>query len=197
MLTILIFAAVTFFLAVRLNEILGINVGFKISKERFKEAEKADIREVPELERKLRDVSRGYKKFNTEDFLNKSQKVFEMVFKAYAEEDKGSLKELLAPRTFSAFSMAIDDRRRRRETLEGNLVGFGKVEIIDAEVTKEDIFVTVKFVTEQSNVLKSFDGTILEGSLDFVETRTDVWVFSRKIDSSDPKWFLYEIKSED
>ena len=197
MLTILIFAAVTFFLAVRLNEILGIDVGFKISKERFKEAEKTDIREVPEPERKLREVARSYKKFNTEDFLNKSQKVFEMVFKAYAEEDKGSLKELLAPRTFSAFSMAIDDRRRRRETLEGNLVGFGKVEIIDAEVTKEDIFVTVKFVTEQSNVLKSFDGTILEGSLDFVETRTDVWVFSRKIDSSDPKWFLYEIKSED
>lgn len=197
MLTILIFAAVTCFLLIKLNEIIGIDVGFRISKERFKDVQKADIKEIPELEKKLRNISDHYKKFNPEDFLNKSQKVFEIVFKAYAGEDKKSLKELLTPRTYGAFSMAIDDRKKRGEILEGDLVGFSKVEIIDAEVTKENIFITVKFITEQSNVLRSSDGTILEGNPDFVENRTDVWVFSRKNSSSDPKWFLHEIKSED
>ena len=120
-----------------------------------------------------------------------------MIFKAYSEGDKSTLKELLVPRTYQAFSMAIDDRNSRGEILEGNLVSFSKVELIDAKVENENIFVTVKFVTEQSNVLKTLDGKILEGSSDFVENRTDIWVFSRKIKSTDSKWFLYEIKSEE
>lgn len=197
MLTILIFAAITLFLITKLNEIIGMDIGFKISRDRFKDVSRSDIEELSELDKKLQAVSRSYRKFDKDDFLSKAQKVFGLVFSAYSKEDKRTLKELLTPRTYEAFSMAIDDRRKRGETLEGDLVCISKTEIVDAEVTKESIFVTVKFVTEQSNVLRSSDNVILEGTPDFVENRTDVWVFSRKLGSSDPKWFLHEIKSED
>ncbi|MDR0968447.1 MAG: TIM44-like domain-containing protein, partial [Holosporaceae bacterium] len=82
-----------------------------------------------------------------------------------------------------------------KETLEGILVRFVNSEVVDAETTDDDIFVTVKFETEQSNVLKSEDGTILEGDADFVENRVEVWAFSRKKSSTDSRWYLCEIKS--
>lgn len=195
----LVFAILTFALLVKLNEILGVNVGFKIKKESLRDPtmKDAEVEEVSGQDETLSTISRSCPKFDKEDFLKKAEKVFELVFKAYAEGDKSTLKELLSPRTFKAFSMAIDDRKKREETLEGSILQFAETELVDANVSGDNIFVTVRFITDQTTALRSADGTILEGSPDYVDSRTDVWVFSKKVNSSDPRWFLHEIKSED
>jgi predicted lipid-binding transport protein (Tim44 family) len=151
---------------------------------------------ISEIDRKIARIREVFPRFNAEDFLSKSQKAFEIIFSAYSEGDIKSLKELLSPRIFQAFSMAVEDRKKRRETLKGVLVRFIKVEIVEANLTEDDIFVAVKFETEQSNVLQSEDGSILEGNADFVEIRTDIWLFSRKKSAADSRWYLCEIKSE-
>jgi predicted lipid-binding transport protein (Tim44 family) len=158
----------------------------------------SDIEEttVSEIDQKISKVKKFYPRFDDKDFLSKAQKVFEMIFYAYSKGDKATLKDLMSPRIFYAFSMAIDDRKKRKEILEGMLVRFIKNEIVDIESSGNEIFVTVKFETEQSNVLKSEDGTILEGNSDFVENRTEIWLFSRKKIATDSRWYLYEIKSE-
>lgn len=195
---IIFFAIVCAFLLFTLNKILGVEIGFKVEKENLRDfTEEAVEPKISDLEQKLKIISDCYKKFEAEDFLRKAEKVFSIVFSAYAQGDKSTLKDLLAPRTYNAFSMAIDDRKSRGEVLEGNLVRFVSMEILDAEKTDEDLLVTVKFVTEQSNVLKSSSGEVIEGDLDFVENRTDVWVFSRKIAATDSRWLLQEIKSEE
>jgi len=195
----LLFAILTFALLIKLNGILGVNVGFKIKKENLNDptVKSAEIQEVSEQERIWKTISRSYPKFDEKDFLQKAEKVFELVFKAYADGDKSTLKELLSPRTFKAFSMAIDDRKDRGETLEGSILQFVETELTDVNVDNGSIYITVKFITDQTTALRSTDGTILEGSPDYVESRTDVWVFSRKEGSADPRWFLHEIKSED
>ena len=195
----LLFAILTFALLIKLNEILGVNVGFKIKKEDLNDltADSAEIRELSEQERIWKTISRSCPKFDEKDFLRKSEKVFALVFKAYADGDKSTLKDLLSPRTFKAFSLAIDDRKERGETLEGNILQFVETELMDVNVSGNNIYITVKFVTDQTTSLRSMDGTILEGSPDYVESRTDTWVFSKKASSSDPRWFLHEIKSED
>jgi predicted lipid-binding transport protein (Tim44 family) len=91
--------------------------------------------------------------------------------------------------------MAIEDRKKRGEILEGALVRFVHSEITDVSNVDDDLFVTVKFETEQSNVLKLKDGTILEGNADFIENRTETWSFSKKKTSADARWYLHEIKS--
>lgn len=194
----LLFAILTLVLLIKLNEILGVSIGFKISRENFENptAEKSEIKEFSEQEKILKTMSKNGLKFDEEDFLKKAKKVFELVFNAYSSGDKSTLKDLLSPRTFKAFSMAIDDRKKREETLEGSILQFVKTELIESNVDNEAMYITVQFVTDQITVLKSEDGTILEGSPDYVESRTDLWVFSRKINSSDPRWFLHEIKSE-
>jgi predicted lipid-binding transport protein (Tim44 family) len=182
-----------------LNDILGTRTGFHIDKENLRDfSKKSTIEEVtPTVPNgKFAEVKKFYPAFTAEDFLSKAQKAFQIIFEAYSKGDTKTLKGLLAPRIFHAFSMAIEDRKKRHETLEGIFVRFINSEITDVSSEGDTAYITVKFETEQSNVLKSEDGTVLEGNADFVETRTEIWVFGRKKSSGDTKWYLYEIKSD-
>ncbi|GHT98426.1 hypothetical protein FACS1894126_3890 [Alphaproteobacteria bacterium] len=198
---LIFFVCLTVFLISRLNEILGVHMGFKAEIKRGPFEEENEIEEVDssanDLQKKIDLISKNYSKFDVNDFIEKAKKVFEIVFSAYAGDDKKTLHGLLGKRMYDAFSMAIDDRKSRHEKLEGILVRFISADIVDAKIEGDDIFVDVKFATEQSNVLKNIDGKILEGNSDYVEVRTDVWTFSRKKSSSDPRWLLYEIKNQE
>lgn len=196
MLMILVFAIITAVLLVKLNEILGQKIGHNIPKENLRDFTKPKIEKVPVAEENESLVRKYFRNFEQRDFLEKAKKAFEIIFKAYAEEDKATLHDLLMPQIYTAFSKAIDDRNQRGEILEGTIVGFDFAAITDVSVDNRTVFITVKFITSQSNVLKSADGSVLEGSTDFVESRTDIWVFSRKVNAADSKWYLYEIKSE-
>jgi predicted lipid-binding transport protein (Tim44 family) len=182
----------------KLNELFGIRVGFQINKENLQNFATTDQEEnsISEVNQKISKVVAIYPKFNPIDFLTKAQKAFEIIFQAYANEDLHTLKDFLSPKIFHAFSMAIEDRKVRKEVLEGILIRIISSEIIDSDSVNDDVFVTVKFATEQSNVLKSKNGEVIEGNSDFIETRTDTWSFVRKKSSTSSKWYLYEIKSE-
>jgi predicted lipid-binding transport protein (Tim44 family) len=196
---LLLFVLLTFFLLTKLNEILGTKIGFQINKENLMDFTRADIqeKEISETNQKISDIKAVYDEFDSSDFLSKSQKAFEIIFSAYAEGDLKTLKGLLRPRLFQAFSMAIEDRKSRGETLDGILMRIVDAEIVDSSICNNDIFVMVKFITEQSNVLKSKEGKIIEGNADFIETHQDIWVFSHQKSSRDPRWYLQEIKSGD
>jgi predicted lipid-binding transport protein (Tim44 family) len=196
---IIFFIALTFYLLVKLNEILGTRAGFFVEKERFRDfSKKSNVQDavVSEKNDKVSEMKKIYPSFNSEDFLDKAQKAFQIIFEAYSSGNTRALKELLAPRIFHAFSMAIEDRKKRKEILEGIFVRFISSEITETSFEEDTVLITVRFETEQSNVLKSEDGTILEGNADFVEKRTEVWVFGRKKKSNDSRWYLYEIKSD-
>lgn len=183
---------------IKLNEILGIDVGHKVDKENLRNFETADAKEitVSDIERKIDEIKRDYRDFDANDFLRKAQKAFQIIFSAYAVGDKKSLKNLLTTRTYQAFSMAIDDRMKRGETLEGVIIRFISMEIIDAYTSDTTLFIIVKFITEQSNTLKSANGEILEGGSDFAEEHTDIWCFSHSKGADNPNWYLYEIKAD-
>lgn len=199
MLGLLIFVIITVFLIIRLNDILGMNIGFKMDvKKHFNED--SSIEEINQENNNDNNVNikstfAKYANFIPPNFLETSKKAFEIIFTAYAIGDKQTLKDLLAPKLFHAFSMAIDDRNSRGETLEGILVRFISADITDISVNDNDIFITVNFVTEQSNVLKDSNGSVIEGNSDFVENRADKWIFFRRKDASSAAWFLYEIIS--
>ena len=194
---LIFFIVLTIFLMLRLNNILGIHVGYTIEKEKLPDFEKADIKEVSvsELDKKLLQIKKMDKRFDVDDFKRKAQSAFEIIFDAYAKENKEVLKALLHPRIFRAFALAIDDRKQRGEKLEGTIVRFVCVEIIDANIDGSVCSISIKFITEQSDILRNSSGEIIEGNPNFVENRTDVWAFSRDVTSSDPSWYLNEIKT--
>jgi predicted lipid-binding transport protein (Tim44 family) len=195
---VLFFIFLTLFLLAKLNDVLGLRMGFHIKKDDFRDFSSKNVPQetaVSEIDKRFLQFKKLYSSFDATDFLQKAQKAFEIIFNAYSKGDIKTLKSLLSPRIFYAFSMAIEDRKKRGEILEGVLIRFIHSEITDISNVDDDLFVIVKFETEQSNVLKLKDGTILEGNADFIENRTEIWSFSRKKASTDARWYLHEIKS--
>lgn len=201
MLGLLFFILLTIFLLTRLNAILGIHIGYTMDRDNlpdFEEEDATDIQDVTlsKKDKNLLVLQKIDPSFTEEIFINKAKKAFEMIFSAYASEDTETLKALMAPRIFRAFHMAIQDRQGRGEKLEGSVLRFIRTEIEDVDLDDGKCFVKVKFVTEQCEVLKNADGDIIEGDLNFAETHTDIWTFSKDVSDRSPAWYLTEIGSE-
>ena len=56
--------------------------------------------------------------------------------------------------------------------------------------------VTVRFVSEQINVVRSAEGQIAEGNPNEVQKVVDLWAFRRDTKSGDPNWQLVKTESE-
>ena len=56
--------------------------------------------------------------------------------------------------------------------------------------------VTVRFVSEQINVVRNAEGQIVDGNPNEVQKVVDLWTFRRDTKSSDPNWQLIKTESE-
>ena len=64
------------------------------------------------------------------------------------------------------------------------------------EEIKNQLFATVKIVSEIISVKKNSSGNVIEGNPDRIKLVTDNWKFSKKSISNNPNWFLSEIISK-
>ena len=64
------------------------------------------------------------------------------------------------------------------------------------EKSQNNIFATVKFMSDIISVKKDKDDKIIEGNPDRIKTVTDQWKFTKKISSNSPNWYLAEILSQ-
>jgi predicted lipid-binding transport protein (Tim44 family) len=95
------------------------------------------------------------------------------------------------------FLRAIDEREKAGHVLEDTLVGIEKSEIVEAYIEDERAQVTVKFVSEQINVVRDSEGQIASGNPNEVINVVDLWTFARDIRSTDPNWALVATHSLD
>jgi len=135
--------------------------------------------------------------FNTEDFLVGARVAFEMVLGAYATGDRRTLENLLSPEVLSNFIRAIDDREAAGQTMEDTLVGIRRADIVEAYMENDAAMVTVKFISEQVNVIRDAEGQIASGNPNEVADVIDFWTFSRDTRTSDPNWVLVATRSLD
>ena len=71
--------------------------------------------------------------------------------------------------------------------------------IRDADVTEARMdgrtaFVTVTFISEQINVTRDKDGTVIEGDPEQPLEVVDIWTFARNTRSRNPNWTLIETR---
>jgi predicted lipid-binding transport protein (Tim44 family) len=118
-----------------------------------------------------------------------------MVVNAYAQGDRKTLRQLLANDVYGDFEQALDEREQAGQSLETTLVNIRESEIIEAELQNRTAFVTIKFVSEQINVLRDQDGNVVEGDPEQVLDVTDIWTFARNTRSRDPNWTLVATRS--
>jgi len=129
-------------------------------------------------------------RFDETAFLAGARGAFEIIVNAFAKGDTAALQPLLSKPVYASFTEAIRARLAQHETLETNLLAIKTMELAEGEIEGDAALVTVKFVSDQTNVTRAADGSVVDGNADRVVTKTDLWTFSRALRSRDPNWTL-------
>ncbi|MSP88562.1 MAG: Tim44 domain-containing protein [Alphaproteobacteria bacterium] len=128
--------------------------------------------------------------FSADGFLTGARAAFEMILEAFARGDAKALRPFLADDVFAKFAAAMEAREHAGEVLESTLVDIRSAELVEAQLQDRDAVITVKIVSEQVNVTKRRDGTVIDGDPNEVVLLTDVWTFRRNTRARDPNWAL-------
>ena len=172
-----------------------------LMKETMKQSDKEEVLDGGELNSKPKEMSKIEKilaqipNFDADKFLSGAQRAFEMIVVSFAKGEIEVLKPLLNSKMFKNFEKIIKQRKDENIVAETDFVGFSSVEIINADIDeKKNAKISVRFVSEQANVLRAGDGEIIEGDENFIQSVTDVWTFERNIESKSPNWLLVSTK---
>lgn len=138
----------------------------------------------------LARIKRTDPTFDTEDFLVGCRTAFEMIVGAFAAGDTDTLKSLLSREVFSHFAEAIDKREGEGKRLETIVTAIRASDIVEASSDGRTAQITVKFVSDQTNIIRDSEGRIVEGDPEETTEVTDFWTFARSTRARDPNWTL-------
>jgi len=133
--------------------------------------------------------------FDERVFLQGARGAFEIIVNAFAAGDTAALKPLLSEDVYRSFADAIAQRQAAKETHETTLMTIKSVDLVEAGVAGTITSATVKFISDQVNVTRAADGTVVDGNPDQVVEKTDFWTFARDTRSRDPNWQLVATRS--
>jgi predicted lipid-binding transport protein (Tim44 family) len=128
--------------------------------------------------------------FDLEHFLSGARAAYEMVVTSFAEGDRATLKNLLAPDVYDGFVAAIAEREGRGHKAELTFVGIEEAKLNSAEFDGRTARLGVRFVSDLISATRDKDGQVVEGEATEVQTIRDVWTFARDVTSRDPNWKL-------
>jgi predicted lipid-binding transport protein (Tim44 family) len=138
----------------------------------------------------LAEIKLADPNFHEDTFLAGARVAFEMIVEAYARGDLATLRPLLADDVYEKFAGAIKQREAAGETLESTLGGIRILDIVEARMDGRVAIVTVKMVSDQTNILRDRAGTVLDGDPAKSVEVVDLWTFSRHTRAKDPNWTL-------
>lgn len=135
--------------------------------------------------------------FSKERFLTGAKRAFEIIICAFSQGDTETLENLVSPQLIKKFQEIIEDRRAQGITAETDLIGFEQAEIVNADIDEENnAKITVKFISEQVNLLRNKDNEVIQGDENFIQNITDIWTFERCLTSVNPNWLLVSTKKQ-
>ena len=96
----------------------------------------------------------------------------------------------------SNFEDAIVARNKNNIKSEFTFIGMKESSLEKYEKIKNDVFASVRFVSEVISIKKDKDNKIIEGNPDKIKQVIDHWKFTRNILNKNPNWYLSEIISK-
>ena len=94
------------------------------------------------------------------------------------------------------FEQAIQARNKENIKSEFTFIGVKESSVEKYERIKNELFASVKFVSEVISVKKDKDDKIIEGNPDKIKQVIDYWKFTKNILKKSPDWYLSEIVSK-
>jgi predicted lipid-binding transport protein (Tim44 family) len=208
---IVLFAMVAAFLVLRLRSVLGRRTGNEQRRDTFGRPPAGSTGEnVVTLPDRGKPVEGGSddsvaagvaairgadQSFDPRGFGEGARAAFEMIVNAFAQGDTATLRPLLSDEVYDRFAEAIRVRAEAKETLETNLLSVKSADLVEARLEGRTAVVTVRFVSDQVNVTRAADGSVVDGEPDRVVEKTDFWTFARNTRASDPNWQLVATRS--
>jgi len=148
-------------------------------------------------ERGLFDIGRIERDFDLAKFAQGAQDAFAVIVEAFAQGDRATLKNLLTDPVYAAFDNVIKDRESRGERVETEIHAVRRAEIIDAKAEGKQASITVRFIADETCVIRDNANLIISGDPDRITEMNDIWTFTRTLKSRDPRWLLSETRDGD
>ena len=192
-LDIILLGMIAGFIILRLRNILGRKTGHE-SKiyPSFAEKKFNVPNNNPKGFKENHDVLEGKEK---KEFLKGAEIAYETILTSFANGDNKKLKTLLTPTMASNFEQAIQARNKENIKSEFTFIGIKESRVEKYERIRNELFASVKFVSEVISVKKK-DDKIIEGNPDKIKQVIDYWKFTRNILKKGPNWYLSEIVSK-
>lgn len=126
--------------------------------------------------------------FDMNRFLGGAKSAYEMVVKAFADGDKKTLGNLLAPQVLESFEAAIDQRAAEGRTETVEFLHAPRADLDHIDVEGDIARIVVRFLGEFRSRTKGPEGEAVD------DRRTaELWTFERNLKSRDPNWTLVHV----
>ena len=193
-LDIILLGMIAGFIILRLRSILGRKTGHNTKvypnfEERKFNVTKNDVK----IFKKNHNVLEGDEK---KEFLKGAEIAYETILTSFANGESKKLKSLLTSVMASNFEEAITDRNMNSVKSEFTFIGVKQSSLEKYEKIKNEVYASVKFVSEVISVKKDKENKIIEGNPDKIKLVVDYWKFTRNILNKNPNWYLSEIVSK-
>ena len=210
MIQLLVLAGIAIFLILKLRSILGTREGFEkppIPLDQLRPSKPSDtgvsedgkdrdiIDHVPEgseSAKALAEMKKIEPSFAVTPFLEGARGAYEMILMAFERGDLESIRSFLSDEVEESFAEAIQARARDGLTVEASFLGFKDLGLEEATLNPDTKMaeVSVRFVAEQTYLVRNKAGEVVEGSPREIKRDRDVWTFARQMGSSDLNWQL-------
>lgn len=148
-------------------------------------------------ENNIEELQKKYPDFDLMHFVNGVEGAFTMIVESFAQGDVETLEGLLAEDVFAAFKHVIDGRVEKGETVETEIKAIEKMDITEAQLKNNMLFMTVRISARETCVIRDKSGEILSGNPEDTTKMVDVWVFGRDMESDGPEWYLFETRDDE
>ena len=204
---VILYAAIATIICAMLYSVLGKSVGqgpeAAFDPEKFMKNEtdtKPAMIEPLEESGDFQDIAkiRGFDSmFTIATFIDQAQGAYSVILEAYADGDKGLLKELLTDSVYDVYEAAISNREVNNLTQITDLARIFSAEITGVSCIGNQGRISVRFEAELASALKDADGKVVEGDPDLLSRSREVWSFERDFKSKSPNWLLADVEPSD
>jgi predicted lipid-binding transport protein (Tim44 family) len=126
--------------------------------------------------------------FDVARFMQGARQAFQMIVKAFATGDRGSLRPLLAPEVMGAFESEMAQRESEGRSEQVEFLQEPRADLESLGVIGDLAKASVRFLAEFRSRSKGPEGEAVD------DRRTaEVWTFQRNLSSRDPNWILIHV----
>lgn len=143
----------------------------------------------------LAEVSAADPTFDEKAFLREAKTSFSAVVEAYASGRLDVVADRLAGPLLSQFQRAVDLRRAEGHSAVTRVRAIRDADIVSARADNDRVIITVKFVSNQENIVRDQAGAVIGGMEGQTEEVTDLWTFLRDATRADAPWIIMETRA--